>query len=123
MTPEQIAELEALAEKATPGTLIAHGWGDGSTEMGMTNVFNEDAEALLMECIPEHDAALIVALVNNLPAILAALKAQQPGEDVVERVARAISRSEHGDVGEWRLYIPCARAAIAAMQESRDADD
>ena len=66
--------LEALAEKATPGSLVAMGWGDGSTPDGVTNIFNEDAEVLLMECIPVGDAALIVELVNNLPEIIAALK-------------------------------------------------
>lgn len=66
--------LSALAEKATPGSLVAMGWGDGTTPDGVTNIFNEDAEVLLMECIPVGDAALIVELVNNLPTILQALK-------------------------------------------------
>ncbi len=58
---ERLAELSG---KATPGTLVAAGWGDGSSQMGMTNIFNEDQELLVMECIPESDAALIVELVN-----------------------------------------------------------
>lgn len=73
---ERLAErLRELLAKATPGTLIAHGWGDGSTQMGMTNIFNEDAEILLMECIPEADAALIVEAVNALPTLLARIAA------------------------------------------------
>ena len=61
MTPEHLA---ALSDAATPGNLDARGWGDGSTLWGMTNVFNDDAEALVMECIPEADAKFIVALWN-----------------------------------------------------------
>lgn len=56
--------LPELSAAATQGALIHHGWGDGSTLGGMTNIFNEDAEVLLMECIPEADAAFIVALWN-----------------------------------------------------------
>ena len=68
--------LEALAEKATKGQLVAMGWGDGSTPDGVTNIFNEDVEVLLMECIPVGDADLIVELVNALPTIIEALKAK-----------------------------------------------
>lgn len=58
------ANLARLSAAATEGALIHHGWGDGSTVQGMTNIFNEDAEVLLMECIPVGDAAFIVALWN-----------------------------------------------------------
>jgi hypothetical protein len=96
-----IEELKALAEKAQFGTLTAMGWGDGSTQMGMTNVFDEDAEALVVECIPEDQATLIVALVNNLPAILSALEA-------VPVMKEALEQSEQGweNVVEMGLLPP-----------------
>ena len=55
-------DLAALSEAATKGELYAMGWGDGSTQMGMTNLFNDDAAVCLMECIPEADAKFIAAL-------------------------------------------------------------
>jgi len=79
-------KLAALDRAATQGTLIAHGWGDGSTPMGMTNIFNEDAEVLVMECIPEADANFIVALWNAYRANQLVLI----GPDAVEDVANAI---------------------------------
>lgn len=71
MTNEELAELERLLAKATPGEWIAQGWGDGSTPDGVTNIFNHDAEVLLMECLPVDDAALIVALRNAAPSLIA----------------------------------------------------
>jgi len=59
-----MTDLPELSAAATQGALVHHGWGDGSTLNGVTNIFNEDAEVLLMECIPEADAAFIVALWN-----------------------------------------------------------
>ena len=128
--------LAALDKAATPGTLVHNGWGDGSTQMGMTNVFNEDAEVLLAECVPEADAAFLVALWN----------AYRTGQLVpvpsVERVARAIGRAnaeqlvrrdprltdeERSDIVEcqvhngWDLWVPEASAVIAAMQERQAA--
>ena len=109
MKPEQIAELEALAEKATPGPWRAF---CGATH---TRVYSDaDGTVQVAEIAGpsdvgirpwngerwEADASLISALVNNLPAILAALKAQQPGEDVVERVARALAASDGLDFDE-----------------------
>lgn len=73
----QLDHLEELLAKATKGRLIAHGWGDGSTQMGMTNVFNEDAEVLLMECIPENDANLIVEAINALPCLIEDIRAMR----------------------------------------------
>ena len=57
--------LDQLSAAATQGELYHCGWGDGSTQMGMTNIFNEHSEVLLVECIPEADAAFIVALWNT----------------------------------------------------------
>ncbi len=84
--------LEQLSAAATQGTLIHHGWGDGSTQMGMTNIFNEDAEVLVMECIPEADAAFIVALWNTY-------RTGQLGavaDDAIERVARTLAPNLEG---------------------------
>ncbi len=77
MTPN-LEELERLLAKATPGEWVAQGWGDGSTPDGVTNIFNHDAEVLLMECLPVDDAALIVALHNAAPSLIA--KAREADE-------------------------------------------
>ena len=69
-----IDELERLLAAATPGEWVACGWGDGSTPDGVTNIFNHDAEVLLMECLPIDDAALIVAARNSLPALLTEIR-------------------------------------------------
>lgn len=115
--------LDQLNAAATQGTLIHHGWGDGSTQMGMTNIFNEDAEVLVMECIPEADAAFIVALWNTYrTGQLVAV-----ADDAVDRVARAIGTSLAYDIGmdvragsltddEKRKV---ATKAIAAMKDTQ----
>jgi hypothetical protein len=99
MTNEQLA---ALSEAALPGDLDARGWGVGSTLYGMTNVFNDDAEVLVMECIPEADAKFIVALWNayrvNQIAVI--------GPDAVERVARAIWEVQCERWGKYREQVP-----------------
>lgn len=107
MTPEQIAELEALAEKATPGEWKCIYYDAGDYDHYDMN--------------------------GPCPGIFSALKAQQPDDAMVERVARALCAADpevrHGDAEgvvqqrvhiEWRQYAHAARAAIAAMQESRD---
>lgn len=81
--------LEALSKAAASGTLTHAGWGDGSTQMGMTNIFNEDHEVCLMECIPEEDAAFICALWNAYRT--GQLIHAVPSGDVVEAVARKFS--------------------------------
>ena len=103
MTPEQIAELEALVAYVV------------RLPSGV-----ERANA---------KAELALFVTHNLPAILAALKAQQPREDVVERVAtvlapfvcRPVHNGDCDDIAAGQSHARyVARAAIAAMQESRD---
>jgi len=132
MTPEQIAELEALAEKATPGPWMSNERGAYSDFGGESNVIaSADPDDLrrIAAVHNEVNATLIVALVNNLPAILAALKAQQPREDVVERVAtvlapfvcRPVHNGDCDDIAAGQSHARyVARAAIAAMQENPD---
>ena len=84
--------LEQLSAAATQGELHHCGWGDGSTQMGMTNIFNEHSEVLLVECIPEPDAAFIVALWNAFrTGQLVAVS-----DDVIERVARTLAPNLEG---------------------------
>ena len=151
MTPEQVAELEALAEKATPGPWRAF---CGATH---TRVYSDaDGTVQVAEIAGpsdvgirpwngerwEADASLISVLVNNLPAILAALKAQQPDDAMVARVARVLAPHMEGGrefdqmphdrmaLRKWAREGMCntndatqddaleaAQAAIAAMQE------
>ena len=79
--------LEQLSAAATQGELHHCGWGDGSTQMGMTNIFNEHSEVLLVECIPEPDAAFIVALWN----VFCTGQLVAVADDAVERVARTLA--------------------------------
>jgi hypothetical protein len=167
MTPEQIAELEALVAKATPGPWEVYEQTIAASTPER-RADNAKAEMLLQVqmttemvdhiyllsagdkcpattgCGPTSatNADLIVTLVNNLPAILAALKAQQPDEAMV---ARALAPHMEGGrefdqmppdrmaLRKWSREGMCntndatqddaleaARAAIAAMQESRD---
>ncbi len=98
MTPEQIAELEALAAKATPGpwevekdptqegnhaTLVCTSGKFGQMGTWLLVCFHNWKDASMGgRCIAwkeaKTNAALTVALRNNLPAIIAGLKAQQP---------------------------------------------
>lgn len=94
-----IERLRELTEQATPGKYIAQGWGDGSTQMGMTNVFIEDAEVLLMECIPEEDADLIVALRNGLPDML----------DLIQ--------SQASQIASLSAALTCARLTITGLSK------
>ena len=104
--------LRALAPVVTPGTLFACGWGDGSTQQGMTNIFNEDDGTLLVECIPVSDASAICLLRNALPAIIAALEtvALIRDEDwLEERISDSLDM-------DWRP-IDAARAIIAGLEK------
>ena len=83
MTPEQIAELEALAEKATPGPWHVQCGAIGVNPwLACSNGTKGNGDYVRGHCIlnmvahdeREEDAALIVALRNNLPTILAALR-------------------------------------------------
>lgn len=136
MTPEQIAELEALAAKATPGPWEACEPGDYGDFDGDSRVMCGDDKRLAVFHWNERytdgndaDIELSVALRNNLPAILAALKAQQPDEAMVERVAtvlapfvcRPVFSGDCDDIAAGQSHARyVARAAIAAMQENRD---
>lgn len=86
--PDGLGEaLAALAAKATPEPALKRGemvklrarhFGDSTI---ITPPLNADALALVEDSgLHDHEAFadLIVKLVNNLPAILAALKGQQP---------------------------------------------
>lgn len=70
--------LRELAGKATQGAWFAQNW----TRHAASSVLIDDASVvtgkrLLADCDNEHDAALIVALVNGLPELLEALKAKE----------------------------------------------
>lgn len=115
-------ELETLAAKATPGPWevdtiendgaygsgpdAVHGFkspvmldGDGKALFDASNSdlieaheeYNEDG-CYAWDDPGQNNFALIVALRNNLPAIIAALRAAEPGQDgdLVERVAEAL---------------------------------
>ena len=114
--------LDQLSAAATQGTLIHHGWGDGSTQMGMTNIFNEDAEVLVMECIPEADAAFIVALWNTyrtgqLVAVADDVKAALVrARDTAMHHTLAARIPECGTFGEIAQDLD---AALAAMKDAQ----
>lgn len=156
MTPEQIAELEALEKAATPGEWVRIYYDAGDYDHYDMNgpcpgIFSEQEDCGIIHWDGfkqkywssangnqkqiEANADLIIALRNNLPVILAALKAQLAGEDVVERVAElqlAAFLAGRGSVKSMKDGVRSAapapsmddfrRMAITALQESRDAD-
>ena len=63
-------DLRSLLERMTPGEWSHRGWGDGRTDDGWTNIFENETDTLLVECIPVEYAELIVALRNAAPALL-----------------------------------------------------
>jgi len=114
MTNEQLATLDRAA---TQGTLIACGWGDGSTQMGMTNIFNEDVEVLVMECIPEADANFIVALWNAYRAGYLAVI----GPDAVEQArATAAETALKATAEAAATHLKAKMAAEARLKEWQD---
>lgn len=119
-------DLAKLSAAATQGMLIHCGWGDGSTYEGMTNIFNEDAEVLLMECIPVGDAAFIVALVNAYRS--GELVPASELAELREKVARlegVLSRrgfmmtEPHNPGGSY----PRSRKLVIGFENGDDADD
>ena len=115
--------LRELAGKATPGpwhgTVLDQGvqiYSDSFDYLGETRDYHGD------------DAALVVALRNHTPAILAALELQErmDAPETVEVVCKALYRAENGadsnpdEIWEgspiWDNYIDEAQAAIAAMK-------
>jgi hypothetical protein len=85
MLSELRAQLEALGEKATPGPWRFSPW---HIEEGPSAVRAPEGW-LLCNTPSDADAALIVALVNNLPAILTALQAAEAVEVAREEAAMA----------------------------------
>lgn len=107
MTPEQIAELEALVAKA-------------------------DGKFYSVEKILDADRTLNRFLREHLPAILAALKAQQPDEAMVERVAtvlapfvcRPVHNGDCDDIAAGQSHARyVARTAIAALKAQQPGED
>lgn len=109
-------ELEALAEKATAGPWSKDiGYSDCVVSNGNGGVLIYDEGGHT-----EHDAALIVALENNLDKIIAALRAREPSEENVERVASEIERQFRGgrNPPDSSVFVTCARAALRAMENN-----
>ena len=79
MTPERLAELEALAEKATPGEWSAR---DNAVKVVWTNPQGKRCTAYVAECNsatednPAH-AKLIAAARTAIPELIAALREER----------------------------------------------
>ena len=84
-----IEELKALAEKATPGPWE---YETGPALEGRHHSVIDQEEVMVCECYEgteeqqEANAKLIVALVNNLPAILSALSAVPVMKEALEDI-------------------------------------
>lgn len=121
-----IEELKALAEKATPGPWMAAAKPSsvvglpivGPMGRSIANVsdfatpgtpYNEDQAEAEAKYHAENqaNAALIVALVNNLPAIISALEAVPVMKEALERIAL------NDDLLEAQIT---ATAALAALE-------
>lgn len=153
--------LEALLAKATPGPWARADWErDGgpnrwtiegqqpdpyaSRGPGYTSVWPGGIQKMCVADVresnePEANGDLIVALHNNAPAMIAALRARQPTgdpsgaggvvEDRVEAVARAmcLKLERQGDTErveqqrvdrDWRDYVRYAEIAVATLTPS-----
>jgi hypothetical protein len=121
-------ELKALAEKATPGP-----WGAAPVVPMAKNYFylvgnreGNNAEKEIGTIGPslapstEANAALIVALVNNLPAILSALSAVPVMKEALCNINRKASPDPERTMSEASndlYWCACeARQALAALE-------
>jgi len=102
------AELEALADDAAKAWTAFVSAREAMNAARPSIAAATKAEHALYDerCRADYDAErehfrTAIKLAQASPAILAALKTQQPGEDVVERVARALCAADpevrHGD--------------------------
>lgn len=73
-------ELERLAALATPGPWCGYSEPDVGLPYGLFAGIVEQSGFIQMEPLTPLDIDLIVALRNNLPTIIAALKAQRVDE-------------------------------------------
>ena len=151
MTPEQIAELEALAAyvvRLPSGVERAN----AKAELALFVTHNlpvilaalkaqQPDDAMVRDAIyqlayhqqqADMDGCMVTVSGQALDEVLAALKAQQPDDAMVERVAtvlapfvcRPVHNGDCDDIAAGQSHARyVARAAIAAMQESRDAED
>lgn len=110
--PTLAAQIEALAAKATQGKWVINGphSDDGSVYIDADDS-SMDAVAIMLTGSAhqqdETDAALIVALQNNLPAIVTALRQAEAAPGVVEAL---------------RLAQPIVEADYHAARDMADAD-
>jgi hypothetical protein len=115
-----IEELKALAEKATPGP-----WREdtgfeiiGLDGAQVCSTVTESALIFRTEDEAQANAALIVALVNNLPAILSALSAVPVMKEALEGVRATGENYRHfkTDHEIWQEMERLARQALAALE-------
>ena len=125
MTTNLLETLRALAPVVTPGEWIASEsdmFGDHNIQWkeGVENDTDHSAIAAVVSNLRpwqqvEANAALIVALRNNLPTIIAALKVAELVRDedwLAERISDTLDM-------DWRP-IDAARAIIAALPKEPD---
>lgn len=128
------ARLRELGEKATPGEWRHNQWVNQRDNSVMADEIKANGNVMINDVYREEDAALIVTLRNNLPAIIAALEARPAPatEGEVEAVARVLAEaacplsfSHHRDkfVDDfWSEYEGLASDVIAAARPSREGE-
>lgn len=98
MTLDQRAQqLAELLAKAAFGKLVSAPWGDGTSPLGMSNLFDSGNEHTLMECAPEEYTDAIAESLNHLPALLAEREAMR-AELTALRAAQANALAIIGNV-------------------------
>ena len=119
-------ELETLSRQSEAGTLMMY----GEPDVGLSSqpFFGEPLKGDMRPLADWHgaDADLVIALWNNLPTILAALRTPAPapvGGDVVEQIDRDQADRFTNPVDDPILYRMLSKAfaahriaALAAMQ-------
>jgi hypothetical protein len=109
MKAEQIAELRALLEKATPGPLVSVTSGFGETYyIVCRDVPGHIHQVCVMEPNApkgEEDAALIVAAINTLPTLLSSYEALQvENERLKEENERLAQRLDDEQSIPWPIW-------------------
>lgn len=130
MSKDEIGELEALLERATPGPW--EGGHDGIAEMNNVSEFIKAGNGdwlIAYGQLSRDDRRLIVALRNHAPALIARLRTAEAERDAAIREMSSYARQAAewqvryegseaaGAVEGWRDRAHTAESRVAALEE------
>jgi hypothetical protein len=133
MSKDEIGELEALLERATPGPWEAeihqHEAAISANGKGQDHIVSTWSDDLCGDLPMEANAALIVALRNHAPTLIARMRAAEAERDTAIREMSSYARQAGewqgryegseaaGAVEGWRDRAQAAEARVAALEE------